>query len=172
MTPGHCLLSHGLHSRPDANKVSALARTAERLGWTSQRLDYRDLDESGQPEDVERRIQRLVDAAQNVRGPLVLAGSSLGAYTSAMASLRVECVGLYLMAPPVELPHDLPRIDAARVPTWTIHAWRDEVIPAQQVIAWCGERLDRLTLVDDTHRLEGHVDFVAEEFGRFLEALA
>src|SRR5690606_37823061 len=101
------------YSRPDANKVSALARAAGRLGWSSQRLDYRDLDENGQPEDVERRIQRLVDAAQNVRGPLVLAGSSLGAYTSAMASLRVECVGLFLMAPPVELPHDLPRIDAA-----------------------------------------------------------
>ncbi len=131
MTPGHCLLSHGLNSRPDATKVSVLARAAGRLGWSSQRLDYRDLDESGQPEDVERRIQRLVDAARNVREPLVLAGSSLGAYTSAMASLRVECVGLFLMAPPVELPHDLPRIHAPGVDRPGRHARR---MDARQIV--------------------------------------
>ena len=33
---GHCILSHGFESGPDATKVTALADVAERLGWTSQ----------------------------------------------------------------------------------------------------------------------------------------
>ena len=32
MTRGHCILSHGFESGPDATKVTALAEVAERLG--------------------------------------------------------------------------------------------------------------------------------------------
>ncbi len=169
---GHCIVSHGLNSRPDAAKATALATMAHTLGWTSERPDYRDLDANGTPEDAHRRVQRLVDAAKRNRKPLVLAGSSMGAWVSALASQQVECIALFLMVPPVHLPHGLPTLDAAKVPTTVIHAWHDELIPAVDVIAWCCERSTKLILVDDTHRLEAHVDFVAEEFGRFLKALA
>ena len=33
---GHCILSHGFESGPDATKVAALAEAAERLGWTNE----------------------------------------------------------------------------------------------------------------------------------------
>jgi len=169
---GHCILSHGLHSSPDASKVTAMAKVAESLGWSSERPDYRDLDASGTPDDAHRRVQRLVDAARKARQPLVLAGSSMGAWTSGLASLQVECVALFLMVPPVTLPHDLPRLDAASVPTTVVQAWHDELIPALDVVGWCRERSAKLILVDDTHRLESHVDFVAEEFGLFLRSLS
>ena len=35
---GHCILSHGFESGPDATKVTALAEAAERLGWSGRRL--------------------------------------------------------------------------------------------------------------------------------------
>ena len=41
---GHCILSHGFESGPDATKVTALAEAAERLGWSHERPDYTDLD--------------------------------------------------------------------------------------------------------------------------------
>lgn len=41
---GHCILSHGFESGPDATKVAALAEVAERFGWTHERPDYTDLD--------------------------------------------------------------------------------------------------------------------------------
>ena len=41
---GHCILSHGFESGPDATKVTALADAAERLGWTHERPDYTELD--------------------------------------------------------------------------------------------------------------------------------
>lgn len=170
---GHCILSHGLHSRPAANKVSALARVAEALGWTHERPDYSDIDAATDVRDVPRRIARLRERAQAARGPLVLAGSSMGAYTSALVSLDVAPVGLFLIAPPVALPGYPQPLDAfAGIPTRVVHGWHDELIPAQDVVDWCRPRSLPLLLLDDDHRLEGHVDAIADEFARFLRTLA
>lgn len=168
---GHCILSHGLDSSPEATKVSAMARVAAEMGWTSERPDYRDIDATRDVREVDNRLRRLVDAARAAPGPLVLAGSSLGAFVSALATLEVDCVGLFLMAPPIVLP-DYPTMLAARdLPTTVIHGWHDELIPAFDVVAWTQRRSDHLILVDDEHRLAAHVDFVAQEFGRFLARL-
>lgn len=173
--PGHCILSHGFESGPDATKVTALAAAAESLGWTHERPDYtgfdarRELSELG---DVEARQAHLLalaaEAAQ--RGPLVLAGSSLGAYISARVSLEVPVLGLFLMAPPTTMGR-LQDLDAAPVPVSIIHGWDDELIPAQQVVDWAHARRARLLLVNDTHRLSAHVEASAEAFAQLLKSL-
>lgn len=172
---GHCILSHGFESGPDATKVAALAIAAERLGWTHERPDYtgfdarRDLSELG---DVEARQAHLLALAAEAarRGPLVLAGSSLGAYISARVSLEVPVLGLFLMAPPTTMGR-LENLDAASVPTSIIHGWDDELIPAQQVVDWAQARRARLLLVDDTHRLSEHVEASAEAFAQLLQSI-
>src|SRR5690606_33979775 len=103
---GHCILSHGFASGPDATKVTALAEAAARLGWSHARPDYTDLAARREVTplgDVAARIARLLELARDAaaRGPLVLAGSSLGAYISGHVSLQVPAAGLFLMAPPV-----------------------------------------------------------------------
>jgi predicted alpha/beta-hydrolase family hydrolase len=168
---GHVILSHGLDSTPDATKVSALARVAESLGWTTERPDYSDIDARRDIGEVSARLERLVDRAQAAPKPLVLAGSSMGAFISALATLEIECVGLFLMAPPVQLDGYPQSLDAELLPTTVIHGWDDELIPAGDVVRWAQVRNDRLILVDDSHRLANHVDFCAGEFGRFLAAL-
>lgn len=172
---GHCILSHGFESGPDATKVTALADAAERLGWTHERPDFTDLDarrEVSELGDVPARLQRLLALAQAAaaRGPLVLAGSSLGAWISAQASLQVPLRGLFLMAPPITMG-PLPQLDAAAVPVSIIHGWDDELIPAQAVTDWAHARRARLLLVDDGHRLSDHVVASAEAFGQLLAAL-
>lgn len=172
---GHCILSHGFESGPDATKVTALAEAAERLGWSHERPDYTDLDarrEVSELGDVPARVQRLLALAQAAaaRGPLVLAGSSLGAWISARVSLQVPVAGLFLMAPPVRMG-EAPPLEAARVPVSIIHGWHDELIPASEVIAWAQPRRARLLLVDDSHRLAAHVADSAEAFARLLAAL-
>ncbi len=167
----HCILSHGLNSSPHATKVTALAQVADRLGWTHERPDYRDIDAGSNIRDVARRLARLLEQACAVQGPLVLVGSSMGAYISAMASLQVKPIGLFLMAPPIALPGYPKPLDAAVVPTEVIHGWHDELIPAQEVVDWCRPRAVSLHLVDDGHRLENHVTQVADAFERFLVAL-
>lgn len=172
---GHCILSHGFESGPDATKVTALADVAERHGWTHERPDYTDLDakrEVSELGDVPARLDRLrtlaLDAAR--RGPLVLAGSSLGAWISARVSLDVPTAGLFLLAPPIRMG-DAPALDAQRVPTSIVHGWDDELIPAADVVAWARPRRARLLLVDDSHRLSAHVAATAEAFAAFLVSL-
>lgn len=174
-TRGHCILSHGFESGPDATKVAALADVAQRLGWSHERPDYTDLDarrEISELGDVPQRLQRLLALAQAAAqcGPLVLAGSSLGAYISGLISLQVPVAGLFLMAPPVRMG-PAPRLEAARVPTTILHGWDDELIPAQEVVEWAWSRRARLLLVDDGHRLAAHVETSAQAFAQLLQRL-
>jgi len=174
-TNGHCILSHGFESGPEATKVTALAVVAERLGWSYERPDYTDLDarlEISPLGDVQARGQRLMALAKDAaaRGPLVLAGSSLGAWISGTVSIEVPVRGLFLMAPPIRLGTDHP-LQAAAVPTSIIHGWDDELIPAQAVIDWALPRRDRLLLVADGHRLSEHVNASAEAFAALLNTI-
>lgn len=173
MTRGHCILSHGFESGPDATKVTALAEAAEALGWSHERPDYTDLDamrDVSELGDVQARLQRLLDLARAAQGPLVLAGSSLGAYVSGLASLQVPVAALFLMAPPVRMG-EAPPLDAADVPVSIVHGWGDELIPARDVVAWARPRRARLLLVDDGHRLSDHVEASAAAFTALLEEL-
>ncbi|GAB2610921.1 alpha/beta hydrolase [Novilysobacter erysipheiresistens] len=172
---GHCILSHGFESGPDATKVTALAEVAERLGWSCERPDYTDLDgkrEVSDLGDVPARLQRLqaLASAAAARGPLVLAGSSLGAYVSGLVSLQVPVAGLFLMAPPIRMGEAHP-FDAAGVPTSIIHGWDDELCPGAEVIEWARARRARLLLVDDGHRLSDHVATSAGAFEQLLAGL-
>lgn len=178
---GHCILSHGFESGPDATKVTALADVAERCGWSHERPDYGDLDakrEISTVGDVSARLERLraLAAAAAARGPLVLGGSSLGAYISARIALELSDRGLpvkalFLMAPPLTMG-PLPALDAPQVPISILHGWGDELIPAMAVAEWAQARRARLLLVDDHHRLSANVHTSAEAFASLLSGLA
>lgn len=172
---GHCILSHGFESGPDATKVTALADAADRLGWTHERPDYTDLDgkrDISPLGDVAARVERLLGLTLQAarRGPVVLAGSSLGAWIAGRVSQQVPVAGLFLMAPPVRLNADHP-LQAAEVPLSVVHGWNDELIPAADVVGWTCARRGRLLLVDDTHRLAAHVEASAEAFAALLRSL-
>lgn len=172
---GHCILSHGFESGPDATKVTALAEVAERFGWTHERPDYTDLDakrEISELGDVPGRLQRLRELAAKAaaRGPLVLAGSSLGAYISGRVSLELPVAGVFLMAPALKMG-PLPGLDVADVPLSVLHGWDDELIPAAEVVRWAQPRKARLLLVDDSHRLSNHVEASADAFAALLSRL-
>ncbi len=63
---GHCILSHGFESGPDATKVTALAEAAERLGAITGRSPL------AVPCDVtdEAQVQQMVDAVVETHGRL------------------------------------------------------------------------------------------------------
>jgi pimeloyl-ACP methyl ester carboxylesterase len=165
------ILSHGLESGPDATKVSALSRIAQPLGFDSVRPDYRDLDAGRDVGRIDERIARLTQHAPK-HGPVILAGSSMGAFISGFASLELECVGLFLIALPVAIPGYRRAFAAATVPTALVHGWDDEVCPADGAIAFARARGDAITLVRDDHRLSANVDFIAEHFRQFLGQFA
>src|SRR5262249_13323057 len=120
--------------------------------------------------DVRRIDQRIARIRQHAagRGPVILAGSSMGAFTSALASLEIACVGLFLIALPVAIPGYGRTFDAAAVPTALVHGWDDDLCPVDDAIAFARRRGDAIALVRDDHRLGAHVDFVAAQFREFL----
>jgi len=164
---GTVILSHGLESGPDATKVSALAEVAEACGWASVRPDYRSIDAARDVRAIGSRVDMALAHAPTT-GRVIFAGSSMGAFISGLASLRRASAGVFLMALPVDIPGYPQRFDAATVPTTMVHGWRDGICPVEAAIAFAGERRARLHLVDDDHRLGGHVAFCAARFRDFL----
>jgi predicted alpha/beta-hydrolase family hydrolase len=166
--PGHVILSHGSDSGPDATKVSALARVAEALGWSTFRPDYRAEDKLGYAGCVQPRVARLVAAMRGQPRPLVLAGSSMGAFVAGMASLQAACDGLFLMALPIDIP-GCPRFAAADgVRGMLVHGYRDELCPIDAATAFARARGMPALLVDDGHRLGDHLETLERQFALFL----
>jgi predicted esterase len=169
---GHVIISHGLNSGPEATKASALAQACDLLGWSCERPDYRDLDALMPPlGDVHARISRLQERVAAINGPVVLAGSSMGAFISAQVSLHVPVRGLFLMAPPISLQGYTLRLQTAAVPLSIVHGWHDDLIPADDVMQWAKLHQARICLVNDDHRLAAHVDFCAQQFALLLGSL-
>ncbi len=168
----HIILSHGSDSGPDATKVSALARVAEAQGWTTHNPDYREEDRLGYAGSVPRRIERLVAAMHDAPRPLVLAGSSMGAFVSGLASLRAPCDALFLVALPIAIPGCPERFDAAHVPGMLVHGYRDDLCPVDAAVDFARARGMPSLLLDDDHRLANHVALLERQFALFLQSVA
>ncbi len=171
MSRGLVILSHGLESGPQANKVSALAVVAEALGWDSVRPDYRDLDATEDPARICDRKDRLLANLPDDDRPVVFAGSSMGAFISARASLEHKPLGLFLIAPPVGVPRYPEPLEVAPVPLWIVHGWHDELIDVADVVEFARPHSARLLLLDGDHRLTDWIDEIGRVFADFLRAL-
>ncbi|HWG66469.1 MAG TPA: alpha/beta hydrolase [Rhodanobacteraceae bacterium] len=170
---GHVILSHGSDSGPEATKISALARVAESLGWTTFKPDYREEDKLGYAGCVPPRVARLVDSMQNQPRPRVLAGSSMGAFVSGLASLRAPCDGLFLVALPTMIPECAQPFDmAAGLPAMLIHGYEDTLCPVLAAQAFARTRGMPALLLPDDHRLARHVPVIEREFRAFLESVS
>lgn len=169
---GSIILSHGFESGPEAAKTTAMAAVAERRGWRTLRPDYRDLDTNGLAASLAPRVARLRALCAGMDAPCVLAGSSMGAFVSGLVSREVACRGLFLLAVPVLIPGWPEPFDLADgVPVTLVHGFSDQLCPADSVVDLARRRHLRLLMVADSHRLADHVDWIAGQFGLFLDHL-
>lgn len=168
---GHVLLSHGSESGPDSTKVSVLAEVAESLGFVATRVDYRACGIGINTVDIEARLQLGLDATKKFAPeiPLILVGSSMGAFISGLISTRVECDGLFLLAPPIRLGDYPNNLEVSDAPLVMIHGWDDELIPVDEVIDYAAENGAELHLLNDDHRLADYVGTIARWFAEFLD---
>lgn len=170
--PGTVILSHGSDSGPGATKVSVLAKIAEEIGWQTQRPDYREEDKLGHAASVQPRVEKLVAAAREAAQPLVLVGSSMGAFVSGLASLQVRCAGIFLIALPMMIPRWSQRFDMANVPAMLVHGFNDELCPVTAAAQFANARRIPTLLLPDDHRLANHVDMIGRQFRWFLQRLS
>src|SRR4026207_1461775 len=98
MASRHVVFSHGLESGPWGTKISAMSEVAKSEGWNVDSVDYRGVT------DARDRVTRLLSFCRDLRGDLVLVGSSMGGYVATSASALLHARGLFPLVSPVHHP--------------------------------------------------------------------
>lgn len=156
------IFAHGKESGPWGSKISHLADIARHHGYAVDSPDYQGMDD---PRD--RVAQLLATAAAGA--PLVLVGSSMGGYVSAMACRQLRPRALMLMAPALYLdgypgePADCP------LDTLVFHGWDDDIVPVESSLRFAQSRRAALHLLADGHRLAESLEMIGQLFARQLQ---
>ena len=162
----HVVFSHGRESGPWGTKIAAMAEVARTEGYEADSVDYRGIDD---PHD---RMTRLLSYCRDLRGELVLVGSSLGGHVATAASTLLRARGLFLLAPAFYMPgHEQETPKPAPCPITIVHGWRDDVVPVENSIRYAREHGATLHIVDADHRMLDHVTLINYLFEYFLVTL-
>jgi pimeloyl-ACP methyl ester carboxylesterase len=162
-TTGLVHFMHGKESGPGGSKIAALAAVARTHGWDVACLDY------SHTVDPAERLDQLRQACVDVRGPLLLVGSSMGGWVAAEAATHVGAHGVCLLAPALYVPGyptQAPQVPAMH--TEIVHGWSDGVIPCEHSIRFARLRQCTLHLVQGDHRLNAGIPLLCELFDAFL----
>src|ERR1044071_7414060 len=159
----YVVFSHGKDAGPWGVKITALAGNARSEGYEVESVDYRGID------DPRERVNKLVEFCKELKGDLVLCGSSLGGYVSVAAASLLHARGVFLMAPALTMPGLPPlRERLLDCPTTIVHGWKDDVVPVEQSIEFARRHGCALHILNSDHRLQDEVRFLQYLFEYFL----
>jgi predicted esterase len=139
--------AHGKESGPWGTKITHLAETARRRSFEVMSPDY------SHSHDPHARVAQLLDLAPRARRALVLVGSSMGGYVSAMACAALRPQALLLLAPALyfpgfdEEPAGIPALSAV------IHGWSDDIVPVERAIRFSRSHCAALHVLNSGHTL-------------------
>ena len=160
------VFSHGKESGPWGSKITAMAAVVRDLGVAVESVDYRGLD------DPSARVEKLMAAGADLKGPLVLVGSSMGGHVSAAAANRLKPRGLFLLAPAFYMAgYEEYTPQEVGCPTAIVHGWHDDIVPVENSIRWAREHQAALHVLNSGHRLEDQIDAICSLLRAFLIAL-
>lgn len=166
MSSHHVVFSHGKESGPWGSKIAAMADVARSEGYEADSVDYRGV------EDPHDRTTRLLSYCRDLRGDLVLVGSSLGGHVATSASSLLRARGLFLLAPALNLPDQpVPVPRAEDCPMTIVHGWRDEVVPIEESVRYARDYNATLHIIDTDHRMQDQIPLINYLFEYFLVSL-
>ena len=150
---GRVVFSHGKESGPWGSKITAMAAMVREAGFAAESVDYRGID------DPAARVNRLIEFAAGLEGPLVLVGSSMGGHVSAAAARLIKPRGLFLLAPAFYMPgYEEYTPQDVVCPAVIVHGWHDDIVPVDNSIRWAREHRAALHVLDSDHRLEDQIE--------------
>jgi alpha/beta superfamily hydrolase len=153
--------AHGKESGPWGTKITHLAKIAQTAGYDVISPDY------SQSHDPKARVRQLLELAPRAQR-LVLAGSSMGGYVSAMACTALRPKALFLMAPALyfpgwdEEPQDIPPLCSV------VHGWNDDIVPVERGIRFAQKNRATLHLLDSGHTLNDQLPMLSSLFADLL----
>src|SRR5690625_1155436 len=164
------IFSHGHLSSPQSSKIQALAPMAEKAGFKTLAIDYRDLQD-----DPVGRTERLVEAIGELPSAPLLVGSSMGGWVSMTAAERLPVSGLFLMATALFLENTKyggavpdgyrPQCNHVSI----VHGWKVDIISWQNRSTLSSAIRVALHLVYSDHGLEGALGDIKIMFSRFIQ---
>lgn len=162
MTENLVVFAHGKESGPWGLKITRLADVARQRGFEAISPDY------SHTHDPAARVAQLLALHPRARR-LVLAGSSMGGYVSAMACATLQPQALFLMAPALYFPGWDSEPEGIPALCSVVHGWRDAVVPVDRALRFAGRHRADLHVLDTEHTLNDRVDSVASVFDALLE---
>lgn len=158
--------SHGQESGPWGSKITRLAEIAQALGCAVKSIDY-----AGIP-DPDQRVALLVELLQEETDEVLLVGSSMGGYVALVASEQLaskQLRGVFLLAPALYMPgYQVQTYQPPDTHLEVVHAWSDDIIPAEYSIRFAKEQDCTLHLIAGDHRLNSAMHVVEPLFKQFI----
>lgn len=153
--------AHGKESGPWGTKITRLAEVARARGFEVISPDY------SRSHDPHERVAMLLALAPRATH-LVLVGSSMGGYVSAMACAPLKPQALFLMAPALYFPGWEEEPKACPPLTVVVHGWKDEVVPVERSLRFAQPRQAALHLLESGHTLTDQLPLLTLLFDDFL----
>jgi alpha/beta superfamily hydrolase len=153
--------AHGKESGPWGTKITRLAEVARARNFDVLSPDY------SHTHDPKQRLAHLLRLAPRAR-TLVLVGSSMGGYVSAMACAELRPQGLFLMAPALYFPGWDEDPQGCPQATVVVHGWRDDIVPVEASLRFARARGAALHLLDSGHTLSDQLPALSALFDELL----
>lgn len=162
-TPDHLVVfAHGKESGPWGTKITTLAEVAKRRGYVVLSPDY------SFTMDPEARVAHLLQLAPTAGKSLVLVGSSMGGYVSAMACAALCPTALFLMAPALYFPGWDQEPEGIPALTSVVHGWQDDIVPFERGQRFAARHRAALHLIDAEHTLNAQLPILCLLFDDLL----
>ncbi len=162
--PDHLVVfAHGKESGPWGTKITRLAEVAKHRGYAVLSPDY------SFTVDPQARVAHLLQLAPMAGKSLVLVGSSMGGYVSAMACAALNPTALLLMAPALYFPGWDEEPDGIPALTAVVHGWRDDIVPVERGQRFAARHRAALHLLDSDHSLNDQLPMLCLLFDALLQ---
>ena len=166
MADRYVVFSHGKESGPWGAKIAAMAEIARSEGFEPESVDYQGV------EDPDDRVTRLLSFCKDLRGSLVLVGSSMGGHVSTKAAALLQARGMFLLAPAFYMPgHENQTPKPPKIPITIVHGWRDDIVPVENSIRFAKQYDATLHIIDTDHRMQDNIAQINYLFEYFLVTL-
>lgn len=163
MASGLVCFAHGMESGPWGTKITHLAALATKRGWQTISPDF------SFTKNPQERVQFLLKnpPEANVK-PLVLVGSSMGAYVAAHACAKLKPTALFLMAPAFYFPGWDEEPEGLPANTVVVHGWKDDVVPVDAALKFAQAHQAELHMLNSEHTLADQLPMLAVLFEDLL----
>jgi len=158
------IFSHGKEGSPHGSKSKIINNICEASNVEFTTIDYKDCN------TVNERVALLESTIEDNSNPLILVGSSMGGYVSAVCSNKYETLGLFLIAPALYMSgYDIQKYKSLAKNIAVRHGWDDDIISPENSIKFCKIHKCRLTIDQDDHRMSKTRNDLALHFTWFFK---